>query len=270
MSGRRMRVATTHIDMQRCKLTLGALEGMQEQIRTNIIPIIVNHDPRIPPIGRMIDAEIVQLEDGEYALDAIGEIFEDQSEAVTADDRDLILNKYESNTIGISVDESFQTNEDRKLLNELDQILGTNVPRAEESKRSIDPVAVIEIGGCFLLEAIASGFLSQIGSNLYDVFIEKLTKLTTCKEHESEKILKFNFTVRHSDGREIVSEILLTNPTSKDIDAIIKRGLKQSEKAIASLFSKKNNSIAKVVFDYRDKTLVCNYVLDKKGKVQKK
>ena len=50
---------------------------MVDQVKTAYIPMGIEHDPRIPPLGRVITAEITHLPDGEYALDAKVEVFEE-------------------------------------------------------------------------------------------------------------------------------------------------------------------------------------------------
>ena len=65
-------MATTHVDRHNERVSLAALESMREQIRNSILPCDVNHDPRFAPFGRVIDAEITHLPDGEHALE--GEI----------------------------------------------------------------------------------------------------------------------------------------------------------------------------------------------------
>ena len=57
-------MATTHVDRHGERLTRSALESLVRQLRANYIPIGFEHDPRFPPLGRMIDATVVELPDG--------------------------------------------------------------------------------------------------------------------------------------------------------------------------------------------------------------
>jgi hypothetical protein len=50
--------ATTHVDRHGDKLTYESLLGVVEQIRQGYVPMMFNHDPRVPPIGRLVDAEV--------------------------------------------------------------------------------------------------------------------------------------------------------------------------------------------------------------------
>ncbi len=69
-------LATTHIDQQNEEISLSALESMVEQSNSYYIPITVEHDPRNPPLGRTKSTRIKKLEDGEYAIEGIFEMFE--------------------------------------------------------------------------------------------------------------------------------------------------------------------------------------------------
>jgi hypothetical protein len=46
-------------------------------IRSAYLPMWNNHDPRIPPFGRVVAAEVRQLSDGECAVEAEIEVFEE-------------------------------------------------------------------------------------------------------------------------------------------------------------------------------------------------
>ena len=73
-------LATTHIDQQNEEISLSALESMVEQSNSYYIPITVEHDPRNPPLGRTKSTRIKKLEDGEYAIEGIFEMFESGEE----------------------------------------------------------------------------------------------------------------------------------------------------------------------------------------------
>src|SRR5256885_2323193 len=70
------RIATTHLDKQGEKMALSALESMAAHIAKTYVPMGVEHDPPIPPIGRIVSASVVQLTEEEYAVEGELEIFE--------------------------------------------------------------------------------------------------------------------------------------------------------------------------------------------------
>ena len=48
---------------------------MAEQSRAAIIPVYNEHDPRNPPVGRTLEAEVRKRRDGEYELLSTYELF---------------------------------------------------------------------------------------------------------------------------------------------------------------------------------------------------
>lgn len=59
-----------------------AVEGMVEQLQERPLPVQIEHDPSERPVGRVIDARLVELPDGEVALEADMELFPDKVEAM--------------------------------------------------------------------------------------------------------------------------------------------------------------------------------------------
>ena len=71
-------LATTHLLADGHKLSKQALDGMASEINEAewSIPGNVEHDHTLPPIGKIISAEVKSIEDGEFPLVATSEIFE--------------------------------------------------------------------------------------------------------------------------------------------------------------------------------------------------
>jgi hypothetical protein len=57
-------------------ITREAVEGMLEQLQASPKPVNVEHDPTVAPVGRMMNPKLVELPDGEVALETEMEIFE--------------------------------------------------------------------------------------------------------------------------------------------------------------------------------------------------
>jgi len=58
-----MIMATSHVDLHGDILSHKALESLVDQIKSQYLPINVNHDIKGHPIGRLISAEIIKLPD---------------------------------------------------------------------------------------------------------------------------------------------------------------------------------------------------------------
>ena len=70
--------ATTHEDCHNCRLTKEALENVASQINNGkYVPSVgIEHDSSLMPIGKTINAKIVELDDGEFAVMVQQETFE--------------------------------------------------------------------------------------------------------------------------------------------------------------------------------------------------
>ena len=71
-------IATSHIDKTGSKISKGALQDIVEAINADegSVGIIVEHDPLVMPIGKVLKGELIELDDGEYAIEAYQEIFD--------------------------------------------------------------------------------------------------------------------------------------------------------------------------------------------------
>jgi len=72
-----IRMITSHVDKHSEKMALSALEDLVDLVNKQYTPMGIEHDPRIPPVGRVLSAHIEELEDGEFAVDGIAEVFEE-------------------------------------------------------------------------------------------------------------------------------------------------------------------------------------------------
>ena len=131
-------MATTHLDRHNERLTLAALESMQEYSRSSFLPFIVNHDPRSAPIGRVIDTEITDLPDGEHALEAEIEVFESGPLPPLRTDRSMPFRELPRDSLVLTIDRSFSRPEFQDAVGAIAQEFGT--PVQFESKKALDPV----------------------------------------------------------------------------------------------------------------------------------
>ncbi len=71
--------ATTHIDRHNCRITKEVLEDMAKDITDGVcaVGMGVEHNLAVMPIGKVLNGKIIELEDGEYALEIEQEIFEE-------------------------------------------------------------------------------------------------------------------------------------------------------------------------------------------------
>jgi hypothetical protein len=249
-----IRLMTTHLDRHGERFTLEALESAERQIQSNIIPQGIEHDPRIEPIGRIISAKIVKLNDGEYALDGISEIFNDLNTIDEITDRELVLHEYAEDSLEIRSDRNYRSEDDIKILNEISELLNCSKPPQEEVKKALEPLSVLWICGAFVLGGITTGFFNKLGSDAFDLLKSKLSRLLSKrKEGENEKLFAFGFTII---DKKCNVEVILTNPTEMDIEIVMQQGFKELDRILPSLFMvPSKRPIKKLVFEFEDNKL---------------
>lgn len=248
-------LATSHVDLHDEIMPLQTLETMAKQINTHYIPMGIEHDPRIPPQGRLITAQVVKLEDGEYGVEGLGEIFEpgDSYELKDAG-REIPIHKNRSkNKIEIGFDRNYRSQEDQEIIKEISKLFGSE-PQ-EELKKALDPISIITISCAFLLGGLANGFLGKMGSDAFDAFKGKLKKLLKKKEEEKdhERLLDFRFLIE-INGCTGEVETILTNPTDDDIDEFFEDGLKQLDSVVLEYFDP-NIGLRKITLEYSNRRI---------------
>jgi len=254
-------LTTTHVDSHFEKMSLSALESIVDLINRCHSPFVVEHDPRIPPIGRVLDARIKQLEDGEYGVEATIEVYEQGEEIPLIDDsKEIPLHNHRADKLEIRYDRNFRTVDDQLLIRDLASLFGTE-PK-EEIKKALDPLTVLTICGAFLLGGIAKGFLSKIGGDGYDLLKDRLKKLMGRKKSgEKEKLLSFQFTIQQGDYT-METELILTNPTDDDIERVLANGLEQMDLLLPK-YCNPATGIKKVVFEYSEGAVKFTYGIRK-------
>ena len=170
-------MATSHVDLHGDILSHKALESLVDQIKSQYLPINVNHDIRGHPIGRLISAEIIKLPDGEIGVLGTAEIFEesDNLESLMGDGREIKVKSDDIQTISVSYDRSFQDLEGKELLQELSKI--SKDEPVFSMKKAVEPVSTLVIyARIFIAGAVATGFLRKIGYDIYDKLKNSLIK----------------------------------------------------------------------------------------------
>jgi len=244
-------ISTTHLDSDGDKFTKEMLMNFVEQINTEYVIAQIEHDPRNPPIGRLKTAKLVQLDDVEYAVQTETEIFEKDDFASEIDhSRSIKIKEHLLNEIDLSYDKSFNENE-VNIVEEIGIILNNQPSQA--IKKSIDPIAVLEIACGLMLGSFVKGFFSKIGSDAYEKLKIKVGKLFKKDRSKKEKLLQFDFTVYGIDP-QINVRVILNNPTINEFESFLTNGLNILED-ILPRFNNDQYSIKEIVFLYEGNKL---------------
>jgi len=229
-------MATTHLDLHGEMLTKEALDDGVEQIKKKYIPVIWNHDIRYPPFGRVVSAEVINLPDGHYALEATSEIFEDSDrpQILAGDGREIPLHYAETRTFAIQYDRTFRDEDGQLLVKQLHELSGLQEGPVEFAKKALEPIQVLMIGaGVFIVGSIARGFLSKLGSDIYEKLRDTLVQYYR-KRKRPDSILDFCFYV-NDRGKEVEVHVLLTNPTDEDVSELLDKHFAELDKLLTSL-----------------------------------
>ena len=242
-------IASTRLDLQGERLAMESLESLAESINKNYIPVGIEHDPRQPPIGRMLSASVRDCDDGEYEVVATFEIFDDGANKANFEaDREIVIRNFDSPKITISRDWTHRHPDDLFVINEIARSLGSDV--TYEAKKSVDPISVISLTGAFLLGGIVTGFLNKVGSDAWDFIKPKLIKITKkSKERQGEQLFVFRAMLEFED-RSIEVETIITDPTDEDIDSFFEKGLSILD-IVCPYYIVNSPDLKRLVFSYR-------------------
>jgi hypothetical protein len=218
---RKVTLTGTRLDRHNERFAISALDGMVEQIATSYIPMVLEHDPRYPPMGRLVNAEVVALPDGEHELVGTIELF-DQGSPPPGDGRTIPLRVEEIARFRVGYDRTLKQNDARGDIEALGKLSG--VEPAEMGKKALEPLAVFAIeAGILVAGMIASGFFGKIGSDTYDALKRRLMSRYT--EIKTEELLQLTLGV--DAGRPIEVLVILSNPRSEDVEELFDGGLNQ-------------------------------------------
>ena len=252
-------MATTHVDRHNEQFTLEALEFMRQQIRSSFLPFIVDHDPRWPPIGRVVDADIISLPDGEYALETAVELFEEGPIPPLSSDRSIHFRELPQDSLLLTIDRSFSRPQFRDAVTVIEQEFGTRTQF--EGKKALEPIGVLLISaGGFALGTFAKSFFSRLGENAADLVCEKLKQIFRHREEDdADPLLRIEVEFKHNQSSRR-AEVILTGPSDGDIDSFFQEGLQRLDHRLPSCLDGPAG-IVKYVFAYSQNGLTFRFAV---------
>jgi hypothetical protein len=249
---KKIRMMTTHVDKHNERVAADALDDFVSLLNQQYVPIGVEHDPRIPPVGRLISAQIEELPDGEFAVDGIAEIYEQGQDAEFKDDGREIPMELTGESIKVSPDRSYLQPNDKELLLELQELVKGEIKPS--IKKALEPISILIIVASFIAGGIAQGFLAKIGEDAWDKLKGKINELVNSKARiEKDRLLVFEFIVG-SEENPLCLETILTNPNESEIAKFLDEGLKKLDEKTNHYFQHRHY-LRKVVFEYKDNKL---------------
>jgi len=252
-------VATTVLDRQGDKLSVGALKDMARQISEWYIPMMFDHDIRYPPIGRAAGAEVVELQGGEHALEVMSEVFEkgDSVESLAGDGRRMRVRSESPDRFVVYYDRGLAGPEGADLLEQLHGLAPVDPRPSEYGKKSLEPLPTLLIlAGTFVVGSIATGFLTKLGEDVYEGLRDSLTEHWRGGRPRPE-VLDLCFCATRG-GQPLEVHVLLTRPSARDIERLFNAALKELDSLLATL-PLENHDVARIVVRYDGKAPAVSY-----------
>lgn len=251
-------VATTLLDKQNEKLSLEGLNSLVSSLERYNIPLNIEHDPRMPPIGRVIKGYVRERSDHEFEAVALLELFDNEMDKIENNNKDLRLHESPDQfVLGYSF--SHKNGNDLNEIKEIEILI--NSKAFYEAKKSADPISIISLTGAFVIGGIATGFLNQIGVNLWEKLKPKLVKLSS--KNKTTNLLVFRMLIKNMNI-SIEIEIILTNPVESDLDTFINKTTYNLDQVLEELITS-NQDIRKIVFEQKNNFLILKYALTNNG-----
>ncbi|MCX6699517.1 MAG: hypothetical protein NTV68_06270 [Methanomicrobiales archaeon] len=268
MTRRSIRIATTHAFPDYPCVTLDDLKRHLATIGHVIIPVYAVHDPRQPPIGRVVSGVIVALEDGEYALDAGIELFGPDfvPEGGTSVDRRVALLNKPRGKFGIWCDMRSITPEKTGALREIGEILGTHICSGSGNGILQEEPFILTIGiGTLPFGYIAGTLSRRLTAEKIHLLTGTLTRMYTAPgEDQPDSLLIFDLDVPDRQQRSLLIEVVLTNPSGKDIESFFSGGFDELDRILPPFYLSRLHP-KKIVLSYRDGRFRVLYAIQEQG-----
>lgn len=255
-------IASTLVDKQGEKLSRQVLEQLAQSANEHYIPINIEHDPRIPPVGRIISSSVRERDDGEYEAIARLQMFDNSfSELNLADNREMIIRKIPINSIVISYGWGHKNNPaDMDNIDGISKIL--NHPPSYEAKKSLDPINIISLTFAFMVGGFFSGLFNKIGADAWDTIKIKLKPLISKAEHRKGDQLLIFRNITEVNNNPVEVEVILTNPSEQLISQFISTDIKNLDNILPALLQDQTD-IRRIVFEYKDSQLTLSFAVRK-------
>ncbi|WP_375468116.1 hypothetical protein [uncultured Nostoc sp.] len=239
-----------------------------KQYNEEYIPLTIEHDIRNPPIGRVVSAEVVVLDDGTHLLQGEAEIFEesDNLDSLPKNDKSIKIRAEEVDNFLVLGNQTFEEDEDVADIYQKLRELGAGDRNRVYREDSIEPISLLIIGfGIFALQGISNGFFSKLGEDLYEKLKLKLKNISEKKSFkQKENLFQFQFFVNSHAGRTIEVNVVITNPSQNDLDGFFTFVPAMLDTMLSGL-PVDDLDICCVVFSYEFTQLKLLYVLRSDG-----
>lgn len=278
---------TTELDRHNWRFTKEALENAANKInnRGSVPSVGINHDRTIMPFGKVIRAEVLPMDNGEYKMEIIQEIFEEQYFIELEEGTKFILNKssfderpfveddYELDDTTVSIDlVNFENQEDISEFQGLVEEYNAHNRIIARKALIPDPEIIIHIGNGIAAYLLTKKVIDLVGDRVFNNLLDevdrfyafirelivKYSKLVIPKNRPQTYVFK----MRDECNIELV--IVTTSP-DEVIESIKKEKLKSINDNLIDL--RQHFTPRKIQFVYDNGNWIFNYLCTDKGEV---
>lgn len=255
-------VSSTSIDAHGHMMSRESLVMTAEDFKTNCIQMGYEHDPRLAPLGRFVDAWVEDLPSGISILKTTGELFEPDDILPNKIGKPVFEKRHPGGPILLTLDMSYDSPEFQDDIRFISTILGSK-PQYE-LKKAVEPLSILALSGTFALGAIATGFFGCIGADAYNLLKDRLkAMLAKQRTRTKEQLLVFEFTVTHKE-KSVAVHTIITNPEAVSIDQMFGNTIYELDKIPHDLFAE-HHHLSRLVYSYDQGDLLFLYGVREDG-----
>lgn len=252
-------LTSTRVDKHGERLTRDDLVSMVEAFNRKYITIETEHDPRLPPRGRVVSAKVVEQDDGQSALRSVLEFWDesDTPESLHGDGRRIENDAGVQGAFEVHYDRSFLDPEGEVFVHDLARLSSPSAEPIQDLKKAAEPISTLVIAaGAFVLGGIANGFFGKIGEDIFDALKRKL-KAWFRRSSSRDRLLILQFPLI-SASQVILVQSILENPRDEDIETLLSQGLGQLDSLTVHVVTS-HERVSRVVTAWRHQRLELLY-----------
>jgi uncharacterized protein YchJ len=279
--------STTHRDKHGDKMTKEALESMADKIeKSGRVPAVnIEHKYVLPPMGKVISAEVVPRKDGEYQLEVNQEIFENEREINIKGEKLIELSSQNDKR---PFSKNFDYNKDKLFTiaydfinfskSDLDELIEKTDDFAETKtfgRKSLvpDPVVMFMLGSLVyfsrkVVKKTSDKLAEEISHDAVKFYgkLKEIIPEIVDKIRPTNKVPTFIFKTKYPEEKDLVVEFVVKSKAPLIIEeALI--NIEECINKIEEFLEMFDIEMIQFIFNVKEKTWHFNYFTTNEGKV---
>ncbi|MBU3202747.1 hypothetical protein [Clostridium algidicarnis] len=279
--------ATTELDRHNCRFTREALENAANDVNdSGYVPSVgINHDSTIMPFGKVIRAEVLPMDNGEYKMEITQEIFEEEYfleleggtryilNKSSCDERPFVEDDYDSNDTTVSIDLiNFENQEDISEIQELVEEYSALNGIIARKALIPDPEIIFQVANGIVGVLLSKKVIDSVGDRVLNNLLDEVDKFYALIR---ELIVKYSklaipknrpqmYVFKMWDECNIELVVVTTYP-EEVMESIKKEKLNNINNELIDL--KQHFMLRRIQFIYENGNWIFNYLCTDKGEV---